>query len=76
MFNELKKFKVQKVLALEKNDSQIFYSCTKLIGSNLDIDEAFKPMHQSIMTKTKIYICKDYIDLDAIIKHSINIFEC
>ena len=72
----MKKFKVQKVLALEKNDSQIFYSRTKLIGSDSDIDEVFKPKHQSIMTKTKIYICKDCFVLGAIIKHSINIFKC
>ena len=34
-------------------DSQIFHSCTKLIASDIDIDEAFKSMHQSIMSKIK-----------------------
>ena len=33
-------------------------------------------MHQSIMTKTKNYACEDWIVLDAIIKDSINVFEC
>ena len=79
LLNELKKFKVQKVLALDykkRNYSQIFHSCTKLIASNLDIDEAFKSMHQSIITKIKNYACEDYIVLDSILKHSIEIFEC
>ena len=47
----------------------------KLIASDSDIDEAFKSMHQSIMTKTKIYACKDWIVLGLIIMHSIKIFE-
>ena len=79
LLNELKKFKAQTVLVLEhkkRNDNQIFYLCTKLITSDLDIDEAFKSMHQSIITKTKKYTCEDYIVLDTIIKHSIKIFEC
>ena len=79
MLSELKKFKVQTVLVLDykkRNDSQIFHSCTKLIANDLDTDEAFKSMHQSIMPKIKNYVCKDYIVLDAIIKHSIKIFEC
>ena len=41
-----------------------------------DIDEAFKSMHQSIMTKIKNYASKDWIVLDVIIKHNIKIFEC
>ena len=36
----------------------IFYSCTKLIASNSDIDEAFKFMHQSIMKKIKKLLVK------------------
>ena len=74
----MKKFKVQTVLVLnykKRNDSQIFHSYTKLIVSDLDTDEAFKSMHQSIITKTKNYACEDCIVLDAIIKHSIKIFE-
>ena len=61
---------------LKKNDCQIFHSCTKLIASDLDIDEALKSMHQSIIIKIKNYACQDWIVLDAIIKHSIKIFEC
>ena len=73
----MKKFKVQTVLVLDhkkRNDSQIFHSCTKLFASNLDIDEAVKPVHQSIMTKIKNYACEGYIVLDAITKHSVKIF--
>ena len=33
-------------------------------------------MHQSIITETKNYSCKDWIILDAIINHNITIFEC
>ena len=54
LLNELKKFKVQTILVLDykkRNDSKMFHSSAKLIASNLDIDEAFKSMHQSIMTK-------------------------
>ena len=79
MLSELKKFKVQAILVLEykkRNDRKIFHSCTKLIASDSDIDEAFKPMHQSIMSKRENYACEDWIVLDVIIKHSINIFEC
>ena len=77
--SELKKFKVQKVLALDckkRNDPQIFYSSSKLIASYSGIDEAFKYMHQSIMAKIKNYAREECIVLDAIIKHSITIFEC
>ena len=79
LVNELKKFKVQTILALdykERNDHKIFHSSAKLIVSDSGIDEAFKFIHQSIMTKLKNYACKDWIVLDVIIKHSIKIFEC
>ena len=42
LFSELKKFKVQPILV---------HVSVKLITSDLDIDEAFKSMHQKIMTK-------------------------
>ena len=42
LFSELKKFKVQPILV---------HVSVKLITSDLDIDEAFKSMHQRIMTK-------------------------
>ena len=79
LLSELKKFRVQTVLVLDykkRNDSQIFYSYTKINASDLDIDEAYKSMHQSIITKIKNYFCKDYIVLGKIITHSIKIFEC
>ena len=50
----LEKFKVQAILALDykkRNDRKIFNLRTKLIASDSDIDEAFKSMHESIMTK-------------------------
>ena len=62
LLNELKKFKVQTILVLgykKSNDHKIFHSNTKLTAPNSDIDEAFKFMHQSVMTKTKKYACKD-----------------
>ena len=79
LLNELKKFKVQTILVLDykkRNDRKIFHSSAKLIASDSDIDEAFKSMHQSIMTKIKSYASEDCIVLDVIIKLSIRIFEC
>ena len=55
--SELKKLKVQAILVLEykkRKDLKILYSSAILIVSNLGIDEAFKSMHQSIMTKKKL----------------------
>ena len=77
--SELKKSKVQTLLVFDYkkiNDRKIFHSSAKLIPSDSDIDEAFKSIHQSIMTKIKNYACEDWIVLDVIIKHSIEIFEC
>ena len=48
----------------------------KFKASDSDIDEAFKSMHRSIMTKIENYVFEDWIVLDAVIKHDINIFEC
>ena len=79
LLSELKKFKVQTILVLDykkRNDRKIFHSSAKLIASDSDIDEAFKSMHQSIMTKIKSYASEDCIVLDVIIKLSIRIFEC
>ena len=72
----LKKFKVLVLDYKKRNYYNIFHSITKLIASDLDIDEAFKFMHQSIMTSVKNYACKDRIVLDSIIKHIITIFDC
>ena len=74
LWNEFKKFKVQAVLVLDYkkiNDRNIFHSSTKLIASYSDIDEAFKSMDQSIMTKINKYAFEDWIVLGVIIKHSI-----
>ena len=75
----MKKFKVETILFLDykrKNDRKVFYSSATLIANDSDIDEAFKSMHQSIMTNMKNYADKDWIALDVIIKHSIKIFQC
>ena len=60
----------------KRNDCKIFHSSTKLSSSDSDIDEAFKSMHQSIMTKMKNYTSKDCNVLDAVITYSTNIFDC
>ena len=57
LLSELKKFKVQTILALnykKRNDCKIFHSSAELIASDSGIDEEFKSMHQSITTKIKI----------------------
>ena len=74
LLSELKKVKVQTILVLDykkRNDCKIFHSSSKLIASDSEIDEAFKSMHQSIMTKIKNYACEDWIISDVIIKHSL-----
>ena len=80
LLSELNKSKVQIIIILEykkRNDRKIFNSCTKLIASDSDIDEAFKSMHQSIMTKIKNYASEDWIVLEDVnIKDSIKIFKC
>ena len=80
LLSESKKFKVQTILVLDykkRNDRKIFHSSAKLIASDSDIDEAFKSMHQSIMTKIKNYASEDWIVLEDVnIKDSIKIFKC
>ena len=53
----------------------MFHSSTKQIPNDLDIDEAFKSMYQSIMNKIKNYADKYWIALGVIIIHNIKIFE-
>ena len=56
LLSEMKKFSLQKTLVLqynEGNNRKIFHSSTKLNASNSDIDEAFKSMNESTMTKIK-----------------------
>ena len=79
LLSESKKFKVQAILVLEykkRNDHKIFHSSAKPIASDSDIKEAFRSLHQSIMTKIKKCASKDCIALNVIIKHRIKIFEC
>ena len=50
----LKRVKVQTILVLEykkASDHKVFHSSAKLIASDSDINEAFKSIHQRIMTK-------------------------
>ena len=61
MLSDLKKIKVQAVLALgykKRNYHKIFYWSTKLFANDSDDDEAFKSIHQSIITKVKIVLAK------------------
>ena len=56
LLSDLKKFKIQTMLVLEykkRNDRKIFHSSGKLIASDSNIGEAFKSLHQNIMTKIK-----------------------
>ena len=79
LLSGLNKFKVQTILVLEykkRNDHKIFHSRSKLIAIDSNNEEAFKFMHQRSMTRTKNYVCKDWIVLHVIIKHSIKNFEC
>ena len=79
LLSELRKFIVQIIFVLDykkRNDRKIFHSSAKLIASDSNIDEAFKSMRQSIMTKIKNYASEDWVVLDVIIKHSIKIFTC
>ena len=79
LLSEMKKFKVHTIFILDykkRNDFKIFHSSTKLIAIDSDIDEAFRCMHQIIMTKRKNYASEDWIVLDLFITHSIRIFDC
>ena len=65
LLDELKKFKVQKMLVLEnrKMDDHIsmrtaFYSSAKLLAKDSDIDKAFGSLHQSVMTRIKDLLAK------------------
>ena len=74
----MKKFKARTILVLEykkRNDSKTFHLSTDLTASNSGFEEAFKFMHQSIITKIRNYVSKDWIVLDVFMKNSIKIFE-
>ena len=75
----LKKLKVRAILILNykrRNNYKIIHSSVKLIANDSDINEAFKSMHQSIITKIKNYPGKDWILLIVVLKDSIKIFTC
>ena len=64
LLSNLKKFKVQTMLVLDykkRNGRKTFHFSAKLTASDSDIDEAFKSMHQSIMTKIKNHVSEDCI---------------
>ena len=76
---ELKHLKVQTILALvykKRNYGKTFHSSNELIASDSDIDEAFKFMHQSIMTKIKNSASEYWVVVETIAKYSIKIFWC
>ena len=57
LLSEWEKFKVQTILVLEykkMNDHEFFHSSVKLFAGDSRIDERFKSMHQSIMTKIQL----------------------
>ena len=45
-------------------------------ASDSDIDESLTSMHQSITAKIKNSASKNWIVLDAIIKHSATFYDC
>ena len=51
LLSELKKFKVRTILVLDYKKRN---SSAKVTASYSDINEAFKSMHESIMTKIKV----------------------
>ena len=79
LLSELKKLKVQTILILDHkkiNNHKMFHSSSKIIAGESDIDEAFKSMHQSIMTRIKKFASEDWVVTERIVKHIIKIFEC
>ena len=74
----MKKFKARAILVLEykkRNDNKTFHLSTDLTASNSGFEEAFKFMHQSIITKIRNYVSNNWIVLDVVIKNNIKIFE-
>ena len=60
----MKNFKSQWTLFLDckkRNSHKIFYLTAKLIASDSDIDEVFKLIYQSIITKLKNYASEYWI---------------
>ena len=61
---------------MKRNHRKIFHSSVELSAADSDIDEAFKSMHQSIMTKMENSAGENWIVVETILKHSSKIFEC
>ena len=59
---------------MQRNYHKILHSSYKRIASDSDLDEAFKSMHQSILTKIKNFGNEDCV-VETILRHSIRIFE-
>ena len=54
LFSELKSLKFKEYYSQTiKSDCEIFHSSAKLIAGDSDMDETFKSMHKSVMTKIK-----------------------
>ena len=67
----MKKSKVQLILVLEykkRNDPKIFHLSVKLTASDSEIVEAFKSMHQSIITIIKNCASKDWVVIETTVK--------
>ena len=80
MLGGLKKFKVQTILVSEfkKIDAhkviyKIFLFITNLNLNDSDIDNAFRSMHQSIITKIKKF---SLLIVKTIVEHNIKLCEC
>ena len=71
LLGKLEKFKAQIILVLyhkkiedHKSMRKIFHSSVKLISEDSNIDKAFRSMHQSVMTKVKSSVGKNWIVKD------------
>ena len=54
---------------------KMFCWSAKLIVNDSETNKALASMHQSVMTKTKNSVSKDWIT-ETIVEHSVKIFEC
>ena len=58
-----------------RNDHKIFHSSALVTAKDWNIDEAFKSMHQSIMTKIENSAGDNWVIIEVLVKHRI-ILEC
>ena len=69
---------MQSILVLgykKRNDHKILHPSAKLIASDSHIDETFKSILLTIMTKIKSSASEDWI-VETIAKHTFKTFEC